>query len=93
MAYRKHLRLPVSIGGRNGEAFMDCGCTFIAVSEEYARRCNLVVQDYENDLKCAVGGGQTISFKRRVARCSIDLGELGSLDTFVFVMDPNSIWL
>lgn len=88
LGYRKHLRLPVSIEGLNGEAFMDCGCTFIAVSENYAKRCNLAIRDYKNDLKCAVGGGQTISLKRRVARCVIDLGELGSLDTFVFIMDP-----
>jgi len=88
MPQRNCLRLPVRVGCQEGEAFMDCGCTFIAVSEAFAKRCELEVHHYDNEIKCAVGGGNTISFQRRVARCKFDLGDLGTLETFVFIMDP-----
>ena len=82
------MTIPIMVGNQSGEAFMDSGCTFNAVSTSFAERCKLKIIDHDNDLKCAVGGGQSISIKRRVAKCTFDLLKLGVLDTYVFVMDP-----
>ena len=82
------MRIRVRVGNQDGEAFMDSGCTFNAVSSAFAKKCMLSVEEFDNDLTCAIGGGKSIKIKRRVARCSFDLLELGKWDTQVFVMDP-----
>ena len=78
----------VKVGEIKGKAFLDSGCTFNAVSSEFAEKCNLEIVDHDNDIKCAIGGGKNLQIKRRVAKCTFDLLSLGTLETHVFVMDP-----
>lgn len=82
------MQIPVRIADQEGNAFIDTGCSFNAVSSDYAARCNLQITEHDNDLSCAVGGGSRITIKRRVAKCTFDLLGLGTLETYVFVMDP-----
>lgn len=82
------MKIPVKIKDQDGMAFMDSGCTFNAMSEAFARKCGLEIKEYDKILECAVGGGNSIRMKRRVVCCTIDLLTLGTLKTYVFVMDP-----
>ena len=54
----------------------------------YASQCGLKIDDLDQAVRCSVGGGQVITFPRRVAKARFDLLDLGTLETMVFVMDP-----
>ena len=93
MGTDQYVYLPVKVTNRDKKsvelkAFIDSGCTFNAISSKLAEDCGLEVITHDNDIKCNVGGGNVINIKRKVARISLDLLELGSLETWVFVMDP-----
>jgi predicted aspartyl protease len=77
----------VSCNELSGKAFVDSGCTFNAVSTSYADQCKMEITEYENDLVCTIGGGQTLTVKRCVARVKFDLGDIGRIDSYVFVLD------
>lgn len=77
----------VSCNELSGKAFVDSGCTFNAVSTSYADRCKMEITEYENDLVCTIGGGKTLTVKRCVARVKFDLGDIGRIDSYVFVLD------
>ena len=57
------------------------------MSKKYVSECNLVVTNCRNNIECAVGDGNCISIKRRVARCIINLRKMGTLEKFDIVMD------
>ena len=83
----KAIILDVDINDCKGRAFVDSGCTFNAVSTEYARICNLSIVEKEKDIVCAIGGGKIISIKRRIAECDFGNENLGRIHSKVFVMD------
>jgi transposase InsO family protein len=75
------------VNGQTGRAFVDCGCTFNAIADAYARKCQLNITDYPNDLVCTIGGDRTMTVKRRVVRVLFDLGETGIADCYAFVFE------
>lgn len=83
----KFIIIPMRIAGMDGNAFIDCGCTFTAVSSDFASRCGLEIKYFPNDIVCAVGGGSSINIPRRVSKCSFDLLELGEYESTIFIMD------
>jgi hypothetical protein len=84
----KFIDIPIQIKDQDGKAFIDSGCSFNAISSAFAKRCNLTIEDYGNDISCEVGGGSRIKIKRRVTRCDFNLFDLGNYSAYVFVMDP-----
>jgi len=76
-----------SVNGNKGRGFVDCGCTFNAMTDAFARKCGLEIKDYPNDLVCKIGGDRTMVVKRRVVRVEFDLGETGKALCYAFVFD------
>jgi Retroviral aspartyl protease len=74
-----------------GEAFVDSGCTFNAISEEFARKCGVPIESLPNDLILTVGGGKIINIQRRIAKMNFELPLKKCYGTYVFVMDPIPI--
>ena len=69
------------------KAFVDCGCTFNAISTAFARRANIAYERLPNPLECEIGDGRTMRTERRVAQAEFDLGKLGRFSTYCFVLD------
>ena len=83
----KYIILPTKVSDKQGKAFIDCGCSFNAITVEYAERCNIPFTKYEDDLVCVIGDGNKMTLQRRVARVKFEIENLGIIDTYVFVMD------
>lgn len=83
-----YVDVPIKVGKVSGQAFLDSGCTFNAISSEFATKCGVDVVDMEDTFKCTVGGGKIIDIARRVAQVKFDLLQLGTFETDVFVLDP-----
>lgn len=84
---KKYVTIPLMVNSEHGKAFIDSGCTFNAISEVFAKRCQLEIKDYPQDIQCEVGGGKIIMIKRRIAKVKFQLYNLGKFETSVFVMD------
>ena len=80
--------LDIDIKGIKGRAFVDSGCTFNAVSSDFAKKCEMEIINHDKDIVCTVGGGKLISIKRRITNFEFENEELGRLYTSSFVMDP-----
>lgn len=87
MGTETYVYMPISIGEHSGEAFVDSGCTFSAISMEFAERCGLDIMVHPKPLRCAVGGDQTITLKRQTATVTFNMYKVGTWSTTVFVMD------
>jgi Reverse transcriptase (RNA-dependent DNA polymerase)/Retroviral aspartyl protease len=83
----KVLAIEFCMAGQKGNAFIDSGCTFNAISTAFSKQCDLKKLKYDNVLKCAVGGGNIIELERVVCQCAFDLGDLGSFETQAFILD------
>ena len=84
----KCMKIPVKVNGIRGEALLDSGCTFNAISNKFAATCGLFIDVYENDMVCEIGGGQVLIVKRRVSRCEVEIDNLEIFSSLVFVMEP-----
>ena len=79
--------IPFRIRGHEGRGFIDSGCTFNAISNAFGSKCEIQIKDFDNDIKCAVGGGSLIQLKRRVGQCQFDFLDLGMMDTTFFALE------
>ena len=83
----KYVFINFQLSGGSGKAFVDSGCTFNAISLRYAEMHGIPYQEMDQDLLITIGDDKQMRMKRRVARVLFDLGAVGTLDTYVFVMD------
>jgi gag-polyprotein putative aspartyl protease len=83
----KFLFVPFCIGSGHGEAFVDSGCTFNAISTAFANKWNIPFDTMHDMITIKIGGEQDMAVPRRIAQVTINLGSLGTLDTHVFVLD------
>ena len=71
-----------------GEAFLDCGSSFDAVSSKFAKNTEMSVTEYKTrPLKITVGGGQEIVIPRRVGIMQITILNIGTYRAHCFVLD------
>ena len=70
------------------ESFVDSGCSFDAVSSQFAADTNMSVMHYKNrPLKIKVGGGKRIEVPRKVAEMTIEVENIGVYKANCFVLD------
>ena len=83
-----YVMLPVELEKQQGTVFVDSGCSFNAISIEFAKRCQIPYLHYpDNPILCEVGGKKTVKIERRVAEGTFAMEGIGTYTTCVYVMD------
>lgn len=82
-----YVQIEVKLSNEDGKAFIDSGCTFNAITIAFAKKAGISFKTFSNPIVCEIGLNKTMTVERRVAEVEFDLGPLGSLQTYVYVMD------
>ena len=68
-------------------SFIDSGCSFNAVSAEYAAKTGMLITESNNPLIITVGGNQKLRCDRKVAQIDIIIDGIGAYKSPCFVME------